>query len=77
MTRHEEENKHLQVLERFVERRKDPSKNSKDELIEAVEFLTLMKEEEGMLLIHNSRYYEREWSDNRTGVLLKLTIEKD
>ena len=39
MTRHEEENKHLQVLERFVERRKDPSKKfSKDELIEAVEF---------------------------------------
>lgn len=58
MERHAEENRHLQMLERFVERKKDPkAKFTKDELIETVEFLNQMKEEEGMLRIHNSRYY--------------------
>lgn len=60
MTRHTEENQHLQVLEKFVENKNNPdAKISKEELIESLEFLTLMKEEEGMLLIHNSRYYEK------------------
>jgi hypothetical protein len=60
LNRHDEENRQLQVLEKFVNNRNNPNeKLSKEELIDVVEFLTWMKEEEGILLIHNPRYYSR------------------
>lgn len=77
MTRHEEENRHLQVLEKFVERKKDPNiKFLKDELIEAVEFLTLMKEEESMLLIHNPRFYSERKIRQPDGIFITIDNKK-
>ena len=79
LNRHEDENRQLQILERFVNNRNNPNeKFSKDELIDAVEFLNWMKEEEGMLLIHNPRFYSNrrinrpdgsvDYIDNREGL---------
>ena len=77
MTRHEEESRHLKVLEKFVERKNHPDdKFSKAELVEAVKFLTLMKEEEGMLLIHNSRFYEKRMIRQPDGSFIEIDNRK-
>lgn len=70
LNRHDEENRQLKILEKFVENKNNPKeKLSKEELIDAVEFLSWMKEEEGILLIHNPRFYSKRKITRRDGTI--------
>lgn len=71
------ENKHLDMLRNFIEKKNSPDyKIDKDTLVELNDFLTWMKEEEAILLIHNPRFYSLRKIRQKDGSYLEVDNRK-